>query len=224
MARIKIVLVDDHKIFVESLKTLLEAKADDFKVIGLAYNGFEAIRCVEKENPDIVLMDVRMPEMNGVEATRHILGKHQEMKIIMLTTFDDDEYVYDALNNGALGYLLKDVPPMELIAAIRAVNEGAAMISPPIVKKLVRKNDPKRKEDDDGNMDLTEMWETLTTREKEIFKLILEGFDNSEIAETLFLSEQTVKNYISHIYEKLGAKNRLQLIRIGKSPFFDSIR
>jgi DNA-binding NarL/FixJ family response regulator len=224
MNKIRVILVDDHKIFSESLKILLEAEAEDIEIVGIAYDGREAVECAEKEKPDIILMDVRMPNMNGVEATRKIMKIIPEIKIVVLTTFDDDEYVYDALRYGAVGYLLKEIPTIELITALRAVKEGVVMISPAILKKLIRQSTLKNIDRSvyEENID-TELVKTLTNREKEILKLMITGFGNNKIANNLFLSEQTVKNYVSVIYSKLGIKDRLQLIRMGKDGQFDNV-
>lgn len=224
MNKIRVVLVDDHKIFSESLKILLEAEAEDIEIVGIAYDGREAVECAEKEKPDIILMDVRMPNMNGVEATRKIIKIIPEIKIVVLTTFDDDEYVYDALRYGAVGYLLKEIPTIELITALRAVKEGVVMISPSILKKLIRQSTLKNIDRSiyEENIDM-ELVKTLTNREKEILKLMITGFGNNKIANNLFLSEQTVKNYVSVIYSKLGIKDRLQLIRMGKDGQFDNV-
>jgi DNA-binding NarL/FixJ family response regulator len=224
MNKIRVILVDDHKIFSESLKILLEAEAEDIEIVGIAYDGREAVECAEKEKPDIILMDVRMPNMNGVEATRKIVKIIPEIKIVVLTTFDDDEYVYDALRYGAVGYLLKEIPTIELITALRAVKEGVVMISPAILKKLIRQSTLKNIDRSiyEENIDM-ELVKTLTNREKEILKLMITGFGNNKIADHLFLSEQTVKNYVSVIYSKLGIKDRLQLIRMGKDGQFDNV-
>ena len=135
---IKVLLVDDQILFVESLKTVLETRTKDIKVIEIAHDGWEAVQKVEKEHPHIVLMDVRMPKMDGVEATSIIKKKFPETHVMMLTTFDDDEFVHDALYHGAVGYLLKDIPPDELITAIRAVNEGSVLISQTVAAKIVQ--------------------------------------------------------------------------------------
>jgi DNA-binding NarL/FixJ family response regulator len=223
MNKIRAILVDDQRIFTASLSTLFASLAEDIEVIGIAHDGQQAVHLIEAAKPDVVLMDVRMPYLDGVEATRRILTKDKEVKIIMLTTFDDDRYVHDSLNHGAVGYLLKDMPPLELITAIRAACEGSIMISPSIARKLVRGKDTPTHDGAHEKVNICESWRTLTAREKEVFKLIIEGFNNSEMAETLFISERTVKNYISTIYGKLGVKNRLQLIKLSKSSSFDDL-
>lgn len=191
----------------------METRAKDIKVVGVACNGEEALQLVAKLEPDVVLMDVRMPKMNGVEATKLIKEKYPETRILMLTTFDDDEYVIEALQFGAVGYLLKDMPPMELITAVRAVYEGGVLISPQVAEKLVEKlfqntelstSQPVEKKQE------PEWVKDLTSREKEILSMIAKGYNNEEIATRLYIAKQTVKNYVSMIYCKLGVRDRVQ--------------
>lgn len=210
MSQIKVLLVDDQKLFVESLRTVIETRASDITVIGVAYTGAEALEYIAKEQPDVVLMDVRMPVMNGVESTRLIKEQYPGTKVLMVTTFDDDQYVIDALKLGAVGYLLKDMPPLELITAVRAVYEGGVLISPKVASKLVGKLvDPVGSEKPEfPGID------ELNSREKKIIQLMAQGFDNKEIAKELFVAEQTVKNYISIIYSKLGVRDRVQVSRL----------
>ena len=137
MDKIKILLVDDQILFIESLKAVLETLADDIKIINTAHNGLEAIKLVKKQVPDIILLDVRMPGMDGVETVKVLHKKYPEIKIMMLTTFDDDAYVHKALEYGAAGYMLKDVPPVDLINSIRALNNGTIQMSPQIMVKLM---------------------------------------------------------------------------------------
>jgi Response regulator containing a CheY-like receiver domain and an HTH DNA-binding domain len=220
MEQIKVLLVDDQRLFVESLRTVIETRAADIEVIGVAYNGVEAIDSVAKERPDIVLMDVRMPEMNGVESTRLIKEKYPETKVLMVTTFDDDQYVIEALRFGAVGYLLKDMPPLELISAIRAVYEGGVLISPAVAAKLVEKlanpvKPEKETPDQQGpDTDICAGLNELNGREKKIIQLMAQGYDNKEIAKELYVAEQTVKNYVSIIYSKLGVRDRVQVSRL----------
>jgi len=214
---INVLLVDDQVLFAESLKTVLETRAKDINIVGVAYDGLQALKFVEKEHPDIVLMDVRMPNMDGVETTRILIEKYPEIQIVMLTTFDDDEYVHEALHHGAAGYLLKDIPPYELITAVRAVKEGSVLISPVIAKKLVDQSfniDHKISAEDESPNTNSNWIETLSKREKEVLHLIAQGYDNREIAESLFIAEQTVKNHVSVIYSKLGASNRMQAMKM----------
>ncbi len=211
MEKIKVLLVDDQVLFVDSLKIVLETNASDIEVVGVAYTGENAIKLIEEKKPHIVLLDIRMPSMDGVEATKIIHRDYPEIKIIILTTFDDDDYVYEALRFGAVGYLLKDMPPDELIAAIRAVKGDAVLISPVIKSKLIKLIQP-----DDFNDYRYSMVKGLSKREREILSLIIEGMDNQEISRHLYISEQTVKNHISTIYSKLGVHNRIQVMKMFK--------
>jgi DNA-binding NarL/FixJ family response regulator len=211
---IQILLVDDQSLFVESLKASLQTYVDDITVVGIAKNGVEAVRMAAELEPEIILMDVHMPEMNGVEATIKIRAANEKIKIIMLSTYDEDEYVRDALRHGAVGYLLKDISPTELIAAIRALQSGIVQISPQIASKLINQmydsTSPKYEE----SRKRFEWFETLTGREKEIFGLIATGYDNKQIAEKLALAEQTVRNNISNIYSKLEVQDRFEIIQL----------
>lgn len=216
MDKIKIVLVDDQTLFVESLRTVLETRADDLQVVGVANDGRQAVEVVAETDPDIVLMDVRMPGMNGVESTRLIKEQYPKTRVLMLTTFDDDQYVVEALRLGAVGYLLKNMPPSELISAIRAVYEGGVLISAQVANKLVGliANPQTRSGDAQPNNSIAALVNQLSGREKEILQLMAEGLDNKEIAKRLFIAEQTVKNYVSVIYSKLGVRDRVQASRM----------
>jgi DNA-binding NarL/FixJ family response regulator len=213
-AKHKIIIADDHVLFADSLKIVISMRARDMEVAGIAYDGQEAIELVEKLAPDIVLMDVRMPKIDGVEATRIIREHHSSVKIMMLTTFNDDKYVYEAMRNGAEAYLLKDISPDELIASIRATLNGSILISPAVASKVISQGYAASQH---GSQDKAQEQATpryfFSERERQILKLIAEGLDNRSIAETLFLAEQTVKNRISDIYSRLGVHNRVQAIR-----------
>lgn len=213
MDKIKLLLVDDQTLFVESLKTVLRTRAKDMIVIGVANDGPTALMMVATEQPDIILMDVRMPGMNGVETTSQIKEKYPWIKVLMLTTFDDDDYVVEALKLGAVGYLLKDMPPADLIKAIREIYEGGVLISPKvaakIVDKLVSPIGKRRNLDSEANLLVND----LSNREKEVLRLLAQGLDNKEIATRLFIAEQTVKNHVSVIYSKLGVHDRVQALR-----------
>lgn len=221
MEQIKILLVDDQRLFVESLRTVIETRATDITVVGVAYNGAEAIECVARELPDVVLMDVRMPVMDGVKSTRLIKEQYPDTKVLMVTTFDDDQYIIEALQLGAVGYLLKDVPPVELITAVRAVYEGGVLISPKVAAKLVEKlaipaGPEKEVMDQQYNLHAGAYTgiNELNGREKKIIQLMAQGFDNKEIAKELYVAEQTIKNYVSIIYSKLGVRDRVQVSRL----------
>ncbi len=211
---IRILLVDDQPLFVQSLKMSLESYVDDFEIIGIAKNGMSAIAMALQQVPDVILMDVHLPDINGVVATKRILEQNRTIKVVMLSTYDEDEYVREALRIGASGYLLKDISPTELIAAIRALQSGLVQISPKIATKLINTmyngTSPKIPEVSSR----FEWFDTLTDREKEIFGLIATGYDNQQIADHLQLAEQTVRNNISTIYSKLEVKDRFEIIRL----------
>jgi DNA-binding NarL/FixJ family response regulator len=185
------------------------------RVVGVASDGHEAVAMADSLLPAIILMDVRMPRMDGVKATEIIHERHPEIRIVMLTTFDDDEYVFHALRHGAVGYLLKNIPPAELFASIRAVKEGSVLVVPSVAEKLLRVQEnpppsklPQRLEE------LRLRVESLTPREQEILRLISQAYDNREIAQKLCIAEQTAKNYISVIYSKLDVTKRMQLMQV----------
>jgi DNA-binding NarL/FixJ family response regulator len=210
--KIRVLLVDDQRIFAENLNTFLSNYADDIVVTGIAGNGMEALERTETDKPDIILMDIHMPVMNGVEATAAIKKLNPKIRILVLSTYDEDEYVRSALSNGASGYLLKDISPTELIASIRALSNGVLQISPQIAQKLISRL--YTTEDEKPAGETFEWYKTLSKREREIFALIATGFDNDEIAETLFLAEQTVRNHVSLIYSKLQVKDRFEIIKL----------
>ncbi len=216
MEKIKVLLVDDQILFVESLRMVLEKTTDDIKVVGVARNGREAVELASSSDPDVILMDVRMPEMNGVESARIIIERFSEIRVIMLTTFDDDEYIIEALKYGAAGYLLKNVPPADLIAAIRVVFEGNVLIAPKVASKLVKKlvNTTEDKPSVDITLNSPDWLDQLSNREKEILSLIAQGYDNREIAKQLYIGEQTVRNYVSIIYCKMGVKDRVLVAKM----------
>lgn len=217
--RIRVVLVDDQPLFAQSLRTFLENYASDIEVSAVAENGSKAVETAMElarkgTPPDIVLMDVHMPIMNGVEATRRLRAYLPGTRIIMLSTYDEDEYVREALKQGASGYLLKDISPTELIAAIRALRGGVMQISPQIAAKLVHQlyDDTKPKAEEVARK--FEWFDTLTRREREIFALIAVGRDNDGIARELGIAEQTVRNHVSLIYSKLGVRDRFEIIQL----------
>ncbi len=203
---ISVLLVDDQHLIRQGLKTLLELEAD-LEILGEAENGQEAVVMVEKLQPDVVLMDIRMPVMDGVAATREIKNKLAQTKILVLTTFDDDEYIKAALQNGAMGYLLKDTPSEELAVAIRAVYRGYTQLGPGIVKKLLTQFTPATAtQTSPPPPTLAE----LTKREKQVLHLIATGANNREIAQKLYISEGTVKNHVTNILNRLELRDRTQ--------------
>ena len=208
-APIRVLLVDDQVLFVESLKFVLSQRTRDIEVVGVAYDGEQAVALAGEIRPDIIILDVRMPQQDGVVTMRQIRERHPGIKVLMLTTFSDDEYVKEALSQGAVGYILKSIPPDELIKSIRAVNASVAQVSPEIMAKLVR--DAGVPERHIGKS--ATLVDDLTNREKEVLGLLLRAYDNRSIAEKLFISEGTAKNHIHNIYEKFGVSNRYQLMR-----------
>jgi DNA-binding NarL/FixJ family response regulator len=203
---IKVLLVDDQNLIRQGLKALLELESD-LELVGEAENGEQAINLVAKLQPDVVLMDIRMPIMDGVAATREIQKRFAEIKVLVLTTFDDDEYVTAALQNGAMGYLLKDTPSEELAVAIRAVHKGYTQLGPGIVKKLLTQfSNTVPPQSPLAPPSLAE----LTPREKEVLRLIATGASNREIAQELYISEGTVKNHVTNILNRLDLRDRTQ--------------
>lgn len=205
---IKILLADDQDILTEGLKLILGAE-EDIEITGTANNGRKAYDLCRLRKPDVVLMDIQMPEVNGVEATAMIKKDFPQIKIIVLTTFNDDKYIYDALKNGASGYLLKDTSPTEILRAVRTVYNGGALIQSEVAVKVIDQFSQLAKETVDKHIDPKA--ELLTDREIEICRLIAEGKNNQEIAEELFLSPGTVKNHISRVLIKLDLRDRTQL-------------
>ncbi|WP_413171488.1 response regulator [Anabaena azotica] len=203
---IKVLLTDDQSLIRQGLRALLELETD-LEIVGEAENGEIAIHLVQELQPDVVLMDIRMPIMDGVAATKTIQTRFPATKVLVLTTFDDDQYIKAALQNGAMGYLLKDTPSEELAVAIRAVNKGFSQLSPGIVKKLLTQF-PATAPDPEKSIppSLVE----LTPREKEVLRLIANGASNREIAHTLYISEGTVKNHVTNILGRLNLRDRTQ--------------
>lgn len=203
---IRLLLVDDQTIIRQGLKSLLELETD-FEVIGEAENGKLAIELVEKLKPNVVLMDVRMPVMDGVAATRTICREFPDTKVLVLTTFDDEQYVLEALQVGAMGYLLKDTPIDELANTIRAIDKGYTQFGPGIFQKAMSQvSVPETVEP----RSLPPGFEELTTREKEVLRLIASGASNREIAKALYISEGTVKNHVTNILSRLTLRDRTQ--------------
>jgi DNA-binding NarL/FixJ family response regulator len=203
---IKVILVDDQSLIRQGLKALLELETD-LAIVGEAENGEKAIELVRQLQPDVVLMDIRMPIMDGVAASKEIQQQFPQTKILVLTTFDDEEYVKAALQNGAMGYLLKDTPSEELAVAIRAVAKGYSQLGPGIVKKLLTQFPATvTHEEPSVPQNLAE----LTPREKEVLSLIATGASNREIAKKLYISEGTVKNHVTNILNRLNLRDRTQ--------------
>jgi DNA-binding NarL/FixJ family response regulator len=207
---IRVLVADDQVLVRAGFRVLVDA-ADDLEVVGEAGDGAEAVELARRERPDVVLMDVRMPVMDGLEATRRISALDQAagVRVLVLTTFDLDEYVYAALRAGASGFLLKDTPPAELLAAIRVVAAGDALLAPRVTRRLIaefaRRPDPGA-----GPPAL----DVLTEREREVLALVARGLSNAEIAELLVLSPATAKTHVSRVLAKLQARDRAQLVAI----------
>jgi DNA-binding NarL/FixJ family response regulator len=200
------VLVADDQSMVRAGFRMLLGGEEDIEVVAEASNGLEAIDKAARFHPTVILMDIRMPELDGLEATKRILAANNGARILILTTFDLDEYVYEALAAGASGFVLKDDPPEQLLAAIRTVAAGEALLSPTVTKRVIkqftrvpRPTPPKE-------------FDELTEREREVFRLIANGLSNTEIAQELYISDTTVKTHITHILQKLNLRDRVQAV------------
>jgi len=199
----KILLCDDQAVIRDGLEMLLNLEKD-FQVVGVAQDGAEAVELAAQKQPDLILMDLKMPIMNGIEATREIRAKFPNIKILVLTTYDDDEWVFDAIRAGASGYLLKDTPRQKIVEAIRGTMEGKSFVDPAIAGKLLNQVASKQ------TQPTSILTDKLTERELGVLRLIAKGINNSEIAAQLHLSEGTVRNHVSAILEKLGVSDRTQ--------------
>lgn len=208
VALITVLLVDDQRLIRDGLKTMIDLE-EDMTVVGEAVNGNEAFEQFVTLQPDVVLMDIRMPETDGVAGTRLIKQESAVAKVIILTTFDDDDYVHEAMQEGADGYLLKDMPADEIIECIRTANIGGAVMPPHITAKLLQ--DYKQQLKGGGPARKWENEEVWTSREKEVIQLVGAGKTNREIAAELFISEGTVKNYVSNIMAKMDFRDRTQI-------------
>jgi DNA-binding NarL/FixJ family response regulator len=200
------VLVADDQSMVRAGFRMLLAGEEDIEVVAEASNGLEAVDKAARFDPTVVLMDIRMPELDGLEATRRILAAGNDARILILTTFDLDEYVYEALRAGASGFVLKDDPPEQLLAAIRIVAGGDALLSPAVTKRVIKQftRIPRPA--------LPRELDDLTERELDVFRLIARGLSNTEIGQELYISETTVKTHITHILQKLNLRDRVQAV------------
>jgi DNA-binding NarL/FixJ family response regulator len=207
----EILLVDDQELMRMGFRMVIDSQAD-LAVVGEASNGREAIEVTQRLRPDVVLMDVRMPEMDGVEATRLIVESDSETRIIILTTFDLDEYVYAALRAGASGFLLKDTPPADLLSAIRAVANGDAVVAPRVTRRLLSTYAHRLPSPTNTDAGTLERLEQLTAREHEVLLQVARSLSNGEIAEQLTLSEATVKSHVGRILSKLDLRDRVQIV------------
>jgi DNA-binding NarL/FixJ family response regulator len=202
---IRVLVADDQSMVRAGFRMLL-GNEEGLEVVAEAANGLEAVEKAARFDPTVVLMDIRMPELDGLEATRRILSSDKGARVLILTTFDLDEYVYEALRAGASGFVLKDEPPEQLIAAIRTVAAGEALLSPAVTKRVIEQFSripqpapPKELEE-------------LSERERDVFRLLAKGLSNAEIGQELFISETTVKTHVTHILSKLGLRDRVQAV------------
>jgi len=202
---IRVLVADDQSMVRAGFRMLLGGE-DDIEVVAEASNGLEAVEKAARFRPTVVLMDIRMPELDGLEATRRILAHDDAARVLILTTFDLDEYIYEALRGGASGFVLKDDPPEQLIAAIRTVAAGDALLSPAVTTRVIeqftripRPTAPKELQE-------------LSARELDVLRLIARGLSNGEIAQELFIGETTVKTHVTHILQKLGLRDRVQAV------------
>ncbi|MEA4908459.1 MAG: response regulator transcription factor [Chloroflexi bacterium] len=200
---IRVLICDDQSIVCEGLRAIL-GTAPDVEVVGVAYNGAEAVELVPTLKPDLVLMDLKMPEMNGIQATRLIRERYPQVYVLVLTTYDADDWVFDAIRSGAAGYLLKDTPRSELIQAIQGTVSGKTHVDPQVAGKLFNRVAQTTPPSSSGVL------EALSDRELDVLRLLARGYNNTSIAQQLFLSEGTVRNYVSSIFDKLGVSDRTQ--------------
>lgn len=200
---IRVFICDDQAVVCDGLEMILSVDPE-IDVVGTAYDGAEALEAIPEAKPDIILMDLKMPGMNGIHATREISKKHPEIKVLVLTTFGDDEWVFDAISSGAAGYLLKGTPRLELIRAVKGIVAGETYVDPGVAGKLFSYVAQSNLQQD------TTVADDLSEREMDVLKLLAQGLTNAEIAERLYLTRGTVRNYVSSILAKLGVEDRTQ--------------
>jgi DNA-binding NarL/FixJ family response regulator len=212
---IRVLVADDQSMVRAGFRMLLSGE-QDIEVVAEASNGLEAVDKAARFHPSVVLMDIRMPELDGLEATRRILAADNTARILILTTFDLDEYIYEALEAGASGFVLKDDPPEQLIAAVRTVAAGDALLSPTITKRVIKQFTRISRRAPPKEID------ELTAREREVFRLIAAGHSNTEIAQELYISDTTVKTHVTHIFQKLNLRDRAQaVVLVYQTGLFD---
>ena len=202
---IRVLVVDDQSMVRAGFRLLL-ADEPDLEVVAEASNGLEAVAQAARFHPDVILMDIRMPELDGLEATRRILAADRGTRVLVLTTFDLDEYIYEALTAGASGFVLKDDPPEQLIGAIRTVAAGDALLSPAVTKRVIERFTRLSRPTPPSGL------EELTARELDVLRLIAQGLSNEEIGKQLFIGETTVKTHVTHVLQKLDLRDRVQAV------------
>ena len=202
---IRVLIADDEELVRTGLRLILEAE-HDIEVVGEAANGRLAVEAVAACRPDVVLLDVRMPELDGVQATRHIRASGASTQVVIVTTFELDQYVYDALHAGASGFLLKDAPAHQLLAAVRAAAAGDAVLAPSVTRRLIAEFARR------GPRTAPTVFEALTEREREVLQLLARGMSNAEIGAELFIGEGTVKTHVARLLMKLGVRDRVQAV------------
>jgi DNA-binding NarL/FixJ family response regulator len=213
---IRVLVADDQSMVRAGFRMLL-GHEEDIEVVAEAENGAEAVEKAARFHPTVILMDIRMPEMDGLEATRRIIAVDNNARVLILTTFDLDEYIFEALRAGASGFVLKDDPPEQLIAAIRTVADGDALLSPGVTKRVIKRY--ARSMRPGPPVDLDE----LTARERDVLRLIAQGLSNGEIGDELYISETTVKTHVTHVLQKLNLRDRVQAVVLCyQAGLFDS--
>ncbi|WP_029144327.1 response regulator [Microbacterium luticocti] len=201
----RVLIADDQRLVRTGFRLILELE-DDMQIVGEAADGAECLRLAARQQPDVVLMDIRMPVLDGIAATRELTAPGSAVRVLILTTFDADEYVYDALRAGATGFLLKDAPSEQLVAAIRQVAAGDALLAPSITRRLIERYA--------GRADTvaSSVVDALTDREREVWRLLARGLSNAEIASRLYVGETTVKTHVARVLAKLGVRDRVQAV------------
>jgi len=213
---IEVLVVDDQAMIRAGFRMLL-ADEPDIQVVGEAANGNDAVSQAARLGPDVILMDIRMPQLDGLQATRRILARDAVARVLILTTFSNDDYVYQALRAGASGFVLKDDPPEQLVAAVRTVAEGHALLSPAVTRQVIRRFTGSDRRERPPELD------QLTSRELEVFRLVTDGLSNAEIGHQLFISDATVKTHVTRLLQKLGLRDRAQAIVLAyRAGVFDN--
>lgn len=216
MSRLRLLLVDDQPLLLQGFAMILSTEPD-IEVIDQLGDGQQAVDAVARHRPDVVLMDVQMPVLDGIEATRRIVAEHPEVKVVILTTFDRDDYLFDALEAGASGFLLKNADADDLVDAIRAAADGHALLAPEVTMRVIARMSPGGPGDEGGQGEEPgepgdDALPQLTEREREVLRLVARGLSNAEIATEAFVSEATVKTHVSNVLAKLGVRDRVQAV------------